>query len=142
MTEMENKTIFRRFYEEAWNAGDLTVVDELLATDFVNHEVAETTAPHRELYKRAVVETRTAFPDWTIIIDDLVAEGEKVVARWRSSGTHNGETPGQPPTGARIQIQGITIVRVVEGKIVDFWKQDNSHTVPQQLDAARNHDLW
>ncbi len=134
----DNKATFRRFYEGAWNAGDLTVVDELLAMDFVNHEVTDAAVPHRELYKQAVIETRTAFPDWTLTIDDLIAEGEKVVARWRSHGTHTGKLPGQPSSGAWIQTRGITIVRVVDGEITDFWKQDNSHTLPQQLEPPRD----
>jgi predicted ester cyclase len=89
MVGTDNKSIFRQLYEDAWNSGDLTVVDELLAADSVNHEVVEdTTTPHRELYKRAVVETRIAFPDWALYIEDMIAEGDRVVARWRAHGTH------------------------------------------------------
>ena len=69
MVGMDNKAIFRRLYEASWNSGDLAVVDELLAADFVNHVVPEDTAtPHRELYKRAVVETRSTFPDRALSI--------------------------------------------------------------------------
>jgi steroid delta-isomerase-like uncharacterized protein len=105
--------------------GDLTVVEKLLAVNFVNHEViVDTTTPHRELYKHAVVETRSAFPDWTLSIEDMIAEGDLVVARWRAQGTHTGELEGLPaPTGDRLVVRGITIARVQDGKIVEFWKQ-------------------
>jgi predicted ester cyclase len=89
MVGTDNKAIFRRLYERSWNSGDLAVVDELLAPEFVNHEVVEdTTMPHRDLYKRAVVETRSAFPDWTLSIEDMISEGDRVVARWHARGTH------------------------------------------------------
>jgi steroid delta-isomerase-like uncharacterized protein len=136
MVGTDNKEVFRRFYEGAWNDGDLDVVDELLDEGFVNHELAGGAASHREAYKRAVVETRTAFPDWTIVIEDLISEGDRVAARRRSSGTHTGALPGLQPTGAPVRTRGMTIVRVVGGRITDFWKQDDSHTVEQQLDAA------
>jgi len=123
----DNKAIFRRLYESSWNSGDLAVVDELLAPDFVNHEVLEdTVACHRELYKRAVVETRRAFPDWTLFIEEMVAEGDVVVARWRAQGAHTGELEGlPPPTGNRLVVRGITMARVRDGKIVEFWKQQS-----------------
>lgn len=128
MVGTDNKAIFRRLYESSWNSGDLAVVEELLAPEFVNHEVLEDTrAPHRELYKRAVVETCSAFPDWTLSIEEMVAEGDVVVARWRAHGTHTGELEGLPqPTGDRLVVRGISMARVREGKIVEFWKQQSN----------------
>jgi steroid delta-isomerase-like uncharacterized protein len=135
---MENKAIFRRFYEEAWNHDNLSVIDELLAPDFINHEVPDNTVSHRELYKQAVIENRTALPDWSITIVDLIAEDDKVVARWQARGTHTGSAWGFEPSGKRIEMEGITIVRVQQGKITDFWKQDNGYRFWQQVqnDAA------
>ncbi len=130
---MDTKAIFRRFYERAWNQDDLTVIDELLAPDFVNHEVPDTTISHRELYKQAVTENRAAFPDWSITIDALIAEGDQVVARWQAQGTHTGKAWGIEPSGKHLEMEGITIVRVVDGKITDFWKQDNGYRFWQQL---------
>ncbi len=133
-----NKEVFRRFYERAWNMGDVAIVDELLAPTFVNHEVTDTSRPHQDLYKQAIIETRTAFPDWTTTIDDVIAEGDIVAARWRSQGTHTGMAWGQEPTGKQIDTIGMTFVRVVNGKITDFWKQDNAYIARQQLaDAAK-----
>jgi steroid delta-isomerase-like uncharacterized protein len=136
MTGTGNEEVFRRFYGEAWNSGDVGVVDELLDEGFVNHELADFAGSHREAYKRAVVKTRTAFPDWTTEIEDVISEGEKVAARWRSSGTHTGALPGLQPTGAPVRTRGITIVRIVDGRITNFWKRDDSHTIGRQLGTA------
>lgn len=129
---MDNKAIFRRFYERAWNLGDLTVIDELLAPDFVNHEVTDASESHRDLYKQAIIESRTAFPDWSITIDNLIAEGDQVAAHWRARGTHTGRAWSIEPSGRQLDMAGITIVRVVNGKITDFWKHDNGYLFWQQ----------
>lgn len=136
MQESDNKTVFRRFYERAWNLGDLTVIDELLAPTFVNHEVGETTTSHRDLYKQAVVESRTAFPDLVLTIETLIAEGEFVAAHWRLQGMHTGMAWGRAPSGQALQQTGLTLVRVVEGRITDFWKHDNAYAFWQQVAAS------
>ena len=126
MGEAENGAVFRRFYEVVWNGGDLLVADELLAEDFVNHAVGDAPAPHRELYKRGVVETRIAYPDWALVIEDLVAEGDRVTAHWRAHGTHTGELGGITPTGKRDEFVGTTVVRVVGGRIVELSKHQSA----------------
>jgi len=125
MIEPENEALFRRFYEAIWNEGDLAVADELLSEDCVNHEVGDASLPHRELYKRGVLQTRTAYPDWWLVIEELVAEGDRVTARWRAGGTHTGELEGVAATGKREEFVGTTVVRVVDGKIVQFSKQQS-----------------
>lgn len=127
MQETDGKTLFRRFYERAWNLGDLAVIDEVLAPTFVNHEVGNATGSHRELYKQAVVESRRAFPDLTLTIETLIAEGEFVAAHWRLQGTHTGMAWGRAPSGQALQQAGLTLVRVVNGQITDFWKHDNGY---------------
>lgn len=127
-----NKAIFRRFYEDSWSHGDLSAIDDLVSPDFVNHEL-KTPGDHKANYRQAVPETRTAFPDWTVTVDLIIAEGEYVVGQWHASGTHTGAEWGMPPTGQKVVMQGITIVRIVDGLITDFWKRDDSYTVPQQL---------
>lgn len=129
---VDNKEIFRCFYEASWNQGDVSLIDELLTPNFINHKVT-TPPPHHELYKQAVRETRLAFPDWKLSIEDLIAEGEKVVVHWNAGGTHTGRGFGISPTGKRVRITGFTQVRVVDGKITEFWKKDDSHTLAQQL---------
>ena len=125
MAVSENEAVFRRFYEAIWNEGDLAVADEILSEDFVNHEVEDAPVPHRELYKRGVLQTRTAYSDWYLLIEELVAEGDQVTARWRAGGTHTGELEGVAPTGKREEFVGTTVVRMVDGKIVEFSKQQS-----------------
>jgi len=136
VAEAENKAIFRRFYEGAWNHDDLAAVEELLAPDFINHELpVEHTAPHRELYKQAIIENRRIFPDWTLVIEDLIAEGERVVARWTGRGTHAAEGPEPAFYGKHITTHGITIIRVVGSWITDFWKSEDTLAALQRLKA-------
>ena len=98
-------------------------MDEPLAVDFLNHEARDLHTPHRELYKRALVQMGIAYPDRTLVIEDLVTEGDRVTARWRAHGTHPGWIEGMPATGKRDEVSGVTVVRVVKGKITEFWKQ-------------------
>ena len=126
MGEAENEAVFRRFYEVVWNEGDLVVADELLAEDFVNHAVGDAPPPHRELYKRGVVETRIAYPDWALVIEELVVEGDRVTAHWRAHGTHTGDLEGITPTGKRDEFIGTTVVRVVDGRIVELSKHQST----------------
>ncbi len=128
----ENKKIFYLFYNRAWNLGDATVVDELLAPNFVNHEIeGTTTQSHRDLYKQGIIETYKAFPDWTTTFEGIIAELDKVVLQWQAQGTHTGEGMGEP-SGKHIHYEGISIVRIVDDKITEFWKKDNSYMVWQQ----------
>jgi predicted ester cyclase len=125
MTEVENKTVFRGFYEDAWNAGDLQLLDTLLAPGFVNHELADQgSISHHELYKQATDETRAAFPDWRNVVEELIAEGDLVAARWHAEGMRTGAGMEDIPLGKVVRISGIAMVRVVDGKITDFWKKD------------------
>jgi steroid delta-isomerase-like uncharacterized protein len=128
-----NKALFRRFYGDTWNTGDTTLIDELLAPDFVNHELVDVAPPHRELYKQAIRETKEASPDFTVTIEDLIAEGDQVAARWHAAGTHSQGYLGQPATGKHVELRGITVVRIIGGRIAEFWKHDNSYTTPRQL---------
>ncbi len=136
MSLEDNKALFRRFYEDAWNTGDTALLDELLAPDFVNHEIVDVAPPHLDLYIQAIRETKEAFPDFTVTIEDMIAEGDQVAARWHAAGTQHQGFLGQPPTGKRVELRGITIVRIVGGRIAEFWKQDNSYTTPRQLGIA------
>jgi predicted ester cyclase len=126
MDQQENEAVFRRFYEVLWNEGDLAVADELLSEDFVNHELGDDVPPpHREFYKQGVLQTRSAYPDWWLVIEELRSEGDRVTARWRAGGTHTGELEDVAPTGKREEFVGTTTVRVVNGKIVEFSKQQS-----------------
>ena len=127
----ENKAIVRRFIGQAFNAGDLAAIDELVASDYVLHVAPEVRGP--EGMKHFVTMYRTAFPDYTCTIDDQIAEADKVVTRWTARGTHEGELMGITPTGNRVEITGITIDRIEGGKTVETWDHYDALGMMQQL---------
>jgi steroid delta-isomerase-like uncharacterized protein len=109
MSAEANKIIVRRLWDEVWNRGDLDVADAIFDEAYAAHE------------KAFVPLIRAAFPDSRHGIEDLIAEGDKVVTRFTWSSTHHGEFEGIPPTGRQISVQGIWIHRLKDGRIVDGW---------------------
>jgi steroid delta-isomerase-like uncharacterized protein len=107
-----NKALLRRFYEELWSQGDLEAIPELVAENFVDHHPLPGAPPGREGLAALVTTWRTAFPDMRETVEDLIAEGDKVVGRFTMRGTHGGEFMGVPPTGRSVAMSGIDIVRV------------------------------
>ena len=130
----ENKIIIRRLYEEVWNQRKLGVVDELLSA---SHALNDPNNPGSQvgpaLYKQRVVELTTALPDLCFTIEDTVAEGEKFVACWTFSGTHQGEYRGIPATGKKISVEGITIHHIKNGKILDSYTRWDALGLMRQL---------
>lgn len=131
----ENKALVRRLFEELASKGDLAVADEITAPDFVPHDLAsffeEATGP--EGVKQLVVGLRAAFPDLHMTMEDIIAEGDKVVIRYTARGTHKGEFQGLAPTGKRVAWAGINIYRVAGGKAVETWKLGDNLGLMQQL---------
>src|SRR5215207_317177 len=152
--EQENKALVRRFTEEVYNRRNLDAADELLAPDFVDYGAPPGEDAGIEGYKLAVANEQAASSDLHFSIEELIAEGDKVVSRVVGSGSvDQGELKGVAPTGVRITIENITINRVVEGKIVDertvsdlspFWQQRmeqerlERERVEQELRVARS----
>jgi len=134
MSEEENKAIFRRYVEEVSNKGNLDLADEIFDR-YVSHQSDGSTLERGpEDVKRFMGEFRQAFPDFHSVIEDQVAEGDKVVTRWKASGTHQGEFRGIAPTGNRIEITGIGIFRFSEeGKVVESWDNMDQLGMMQQL---------
>jgi len=133
---MQNKTIIRRLYQEVWNERKLEVVDELLSASHALQDPnlsGSQVGPER--YKRRVVELTTGFPDLCFTIEDTVAEGEKFVACWTFSGTHQNEYMGIPATGKKISIEGITIHHIKNGKILDSHTRWDALGLMRQLGA-------
>jgi steroid delta-isomerase-like uncharacterized protein len=134
MSTEENKALARRLIEEAWNQGNLAVVDELLAHDHVpHHSLIGDQPPSRELYKQFILRTRTAFPDLHATIEDQIAEGDKVMTRWSVQGTHQGVFRGHSPTGNQMRVTGIVVDRIVDGKAVEGWMEMDTQDQMQQL---------
>lgn len=124
MSETENEALVTRIAEEIWTAGNLDGVDEVMAADAVYHHPSLPGGEGgREDWRRAIAMYRTAAPDSRVVFEDLISSGDLVVGRWRATGTQTGPLPGLPPTGRRIDIGGITIYRIADGRIVEAWEQ-------------------
>jgi predicted ester cyclase len=122
MSAEENKAIVRRFMEEAFGGGKPELVDDLLDPDFVRYDPYIEAGEVRgtQAVKDNIVWFRNAFPDLTCTVEELVAQGDKVVSRWTLRGTHRGDFFGVAPTGNRVEFTGIQIDRFDEGaKIVE-----------------------
>lgn len=119
----ENKDIARRDIEEAWNKGNLDIVEEYVDEDFVCHDPAfpgDIRGP--DGYKQLVGMYRSAFPDAHLTIEELVAEGDTVVVRWTGRGTHEGELMGIEPTSKKAEVPGMTLVHVEDSKVTESWQ--------------------
>src|SRR5215207_481055 len=123
MSAQRNKALVRRFLE-AHAKGDLDTVDEMLAPDFVDHNLIPGQQPAREGYLRALTEYHAAYSDNRYVIEKQLAEGEEVVTTFAVSSTHDrGEWMGLVPTGKQFEALLILVHRVVGGKIADEWTQ-------------------
>jgi steroid delta-isomerase-like uncharacterized protein len=132
----QNKAVAKRFYE-AWNTRDLDAFDEIVGPDAVDHDAQN---PYREMRgpagaKRAAGMYHSAFSDGRIQVHEQLADGDFVVTRWTGTGTHDGELMGMPPTGKSVEIAGITIDRIADGKIAESWTCFDTLGMMQQLGA-------
>jgi predicted ester cyclase len=116
----ENKAIVRRFIEE-WTKGNLDVIDELLAPDFVDRNLIPGQGPTREDYKRSLAQFLDEFSTTSFTIEEQVAEGDTVVTKYRQSGVFHDEWMGVPPTGEEETGGGVYIHSISGGKITEEW---------------------
>ena len=134
MSLEENKAITRRFLDEIFAGGNLELVDELFAPNFVLHDPS---VPQEvrglEAMKQYITMYRTAYPDTHFTVEDQIAEGDEVVTRWTGQGTHQGELMGIAPTGNRVTVTGIEIDRISGGKIEETWVNYDALGMMQQL---------
>jgi steroid delta-isomerase-like uncharacterized protein len=134
MSTEENKALARRVIEQMFNEGNLDVADELLALDYVDHDPSLPEDVHGpEGFKQYVGMYRAAFPDLHVQIEDQLAEGDRVATRWTGTGTHDGELAGIAPTGKRVTVPGMEIVRIANGRLVEGWEGYDSGTLMRQL---------
>ncbi|MGD9048528.1 MAG: ester cyclase [Anaerolineae bacterium] len=125
--------IARLWWEEIWAKGNLDAVDELCSRDHVFYDPGGGEPLDREGYRQDVREWFNSFVEVEAPVDDIVAEGDKVVVRWTWSGTHIAEFWGAPPTGRRITVTGINILRIAGGKIVEEWEEADLLGMKRQL---------
>lgn len=131
----ENKEIARKFCQETWGKGNLAIVDELASDDFqVDYPILSDTFDVAG-FKTWVADTHTGFPDLQFTITDAIAEGDKVAISWTAQGTHTGEIKllNVPATFKFASWSGITIYRIVDGKIVEEKGHEGALGVLQQI---------
>jgi steroid delta-isomerase-like uncharacterized protein len=128
-----NKAVIRRFVEEVQNQKNWDTFDQLNADDFVNLSAPPGVPNDKEGGKMFLGAFISAFPDSYVTIEDMIAEGDRVVTKKTFNGTHTGELNGIPPTGNRVSIQYVDIMRVRDGQIVEHWLSMDQLSFMQQL---------
>jgi predicted ester cyclase len=137
MSADENKALVRRLVEEVWNRGHLAVFDELYAPGFRFHDPGLPQVRTREEDKHWIAGILSAFPDFHITIDDMIAEADQVTVRLTARGTNTGDIGAprpHPATGKQVTITGIAIARIANGQFVEIWHQVDWLGMFQQLD--------
>jgi steroid delta-isomerase-like uncharacterized protein len=125
-----NKTLARRSWEVVDNPD---LIDEIYASDLVWHEPDQDVHGLEEA-RQFVTMYKTAFPDLNVTVEDVISEGDNAVTRYTIRGTHQGEIEEfGPPTGRQMELQGITIHRIADGKIVEEWERYDNLSLMQQL---------
>jgi predicted ester cyclase len=133
MSAEENKALVHRFVDEVQSQGNTDLIDEICSPEFVNHSTPPGLPPDREGIKIVTAMFRGAFPDSYFTVEDMIGEGDKVATRKTFHGTHEGEFMGIPPTGRRVSIGLIDIVRISGGRVVEHWSEGDNLGMMQQL---------
>jgi steroid delta-isomerase-like uncharacterized protein len=132
----ENKHIVQRWFEEVWNQGRVETIDELFAPHGVAHGLGDDIHGPAG-FKPFHAAFRQAFPNIRIVVDQLIAEGDRVAYSWTAEGTHQGQLMGIAPTGRASRFEGMGIVRVQNGQIVEGWNVFDQLTMFQQIGALQ-----
>ena len=134
MSIEQNKALANQLIEEILNKRNVNLIDELFSPNFVeNEELPPGIPPGREAPKALFGMLHSAFPDFNASIEQMIAEGDKVVIRMTWSGTHKGEFMGIPPTGRNVSFGVIDIVRLAGGKFMEHWGILDNMAMMQQL---------
>jgi steroid delta-isomerase-like uncharacterized protein len=132
----DNKNLYVRLADEVLSKKNLAVVDDLIADDFTEHVGGQARRIGVDGFKAARLRRNAAFPDWKVTVHDVIAEGDKVVARATGEGTHLGEYMGIPPTHKVVKVSWIAIYRVANGKLVEHWQNIDELGLRQQLGST------
>ncbi len=134
MTTEENKTVIRRYFEDVWNRGKVEMLSEFMAGNVLGYDATDPKPRVGfESVKQVVMLFHTAFADMQVPLYDILAEGDKVVARWGLRGTHIGAFMGAPASGKRVDVNGIIIFRLGNRKIVEYWGNFDALGLMQQI---------
>ena len=140
-TPTQNKELVRRYYEDAFNEERLSLLDELIASDVVNHNpLSDSTLTAAEArgfegFRKHVEAAHQGFPDAHVTIDDILAEDDRVAVRFTFEGTHDGRFGGLEPTGKHVSLSNIALYRIEDGKIAERWLESDTLDMLEQLDA-------
>ena len=133
---LDNGSVVRRLFDEVINRGDLDAASELVTDDVVfRGRGGRAVATGVETFKRIVIMLRTSFSDYHFELEDLIAEGDKVVTRFTASGTHIGSYMNIPPTGKEVSYAAVDIFRLHDGKIEEVWSLSDQLHLMEQLGA-------
>ena len=128
-----NKDIVLRSHYEIWNRSKYELIHELYSEEFSAHFICNSEISGKEEMQKFIESHRRSFPDWTERVVDIVAEGDRVVTRYISSGTHDGDFQGIPATRRKITVNEVSIYRMFKGKIIEQWGFPDGLSVVQQL---------
>lgn len=138
MSTETNKAIVRRYTEKVWNEHRRELFEEFVAENVVHHGIPA--GPGLEEMKAGYEVALNAIPDIQIALDDVIAEGDKVVTRWMMRGTHQGELMGIPATGKQLTQSGVSIFRLANARIVELWFHPDNLGLMQQLGVVPTPD--
>jgi predicted SnoaL-like aldol condensation-catalyzing enzyme len=128
MSLEQNKVTARRFVEELLAKGNFQLFDELTSPTYIDHNLPPGVTP-----QQGIGALHAGFPDTRFTVEDIIAEGDKVVVRYTITGTHTGNFIGFPETGKPIIMTGISIYRIINGKLVESWVQYDQLGLMQQI---------
>lgn len=135
-----NKELLRRFYKVVYVDWDMSLADEVVSPRFISHDWPEgQTGPQafRDYYSAML----SAVPDARYEVDDLIAEGDRVVVRWRLFGTHKGDFRGLAPTGRAIVLKGIAIYRVEGAKLMERWVVSDLYGMLEEIRSSSSDQM-
>ena len=134
----ENKALVRRWFEEVWNKGRADAIDEMFAADGIAYGLVEAGVDVRSpvAFKPFFEKLRGAFPEFELTIEDIIAEGDTVAARWNAKMMHRGDQLGMPASGRPVAVTGMSFVRVRDGQILEAWNNWDIFGMMQQIGAG------
>jgi predicted ester cyclase len=138
-TASANKELLRRFYNDVYVDWNMEVADDLLSPQFTSHDWPESGPRGPKAFRGYYSALRSAVPDARYEVDDLIAEGDRVVVRWRLLGTHKGPFRGIAPTGRPITLKGIAIYRVENSKLLERWVVSDLYGALEESRALTAH---
>ena len=132
-------TFMHRWFDEVWNKGNASAIDEMMAADAIVHGLGEADVNVRgpEAFKPFQARLRAAFPDIQVTIEETIEEGELIASRWTATMTHQGDDLGVAATGRRVTVSGMSIGRLKDGKMVEGWNNWDTMAMMQQIGALQ-----